>query len=249
MDDHFPAFLSPLWLARDSGSAFSSRTGATVSESDWAVTAVSKACCGHFFSLSAGLLGLGERAFPPQAGRRYVVELHNDEDITSSIILEASPMIRRRSRRAHLGVAARAQEIQQISPSIEVGARRLLKEAPMRSVSACARERASLAPGSRRARRRIQRGTFPFSSASRETSSIRRRQKTRQAASIRVRSALAAYSAASTGGATLRESSAISRYRSCHSVGPLEGETCTAVTLYSGQFVAQSELSVVTTLI
>ena len=30
-------------------------------------------------------------------------------------------------------------------------------------------------------------------------------------------------------------------YFSCHAVGPLEGETCTAVTLYSGQSVAQSE--------
>jgi hypothetical protein len=38
------------------------------------------------------------------------------------------------------------------------------------------------------------------------------------------------------------------RYRSCHSLGPLDVDTCTAVTLYSGQLVAQSELSVVTTL-
>ena len=34
----------------------------------------------------------------------------------------------------------------------------------------------------------------------------------------------------------------------CHSVGPFAGATCTAVTLYSGQFVAQSAKSVVTTL-
>ena len=39
-----------------------------------------------------------------------------------------------------------------------------------------------------------------------------------------------------------------SRYCSCHSLGPLDVDTCTAVTLYSGQLVAQSELSVVTTL-
>ena len=32
-----------------------------------------------------------------------------------------------------------------------------------------------------------------------------------------------------------------SRYSSCHSLGPFDGDTCTAVTLYSGQFVAQSE--------
>ena len=30
-------------------------------------------------------------------------------------------------------------------------------------------------------------------------------------------------------------------YSSCHALGPLDGETCTAVTLYSGQLVAQSE--------
>src|ERR1019366_3616394 len=47
--------------------------------------------------------------------------------------------------------------------------------------------------------------------------------------------------------ATRRLFSPMIRYRSCHSVGPLDGDTCTAVTLYSGQFVAQSELSVVTT--
>ena len=34
---------------------------------------------------------------------------------------------------------------------------------------------------------------------------------------------------------------------SCQGEGPLEGETSTAVTLYSGQLVAQSEYSVVTT--
>ena len=47
--------------------------------------------------------------------------------------------------------------------------------------------------------------------------------------------------------ATRRLFSPMIRYRSCHSVGPLDGDTCTAVTLYSGQLVAQSELSVVTT--
>jgi len=36
-----------------------------------------------------------------------------------------------------------------------------------------------------------------------------------------------------------------SSYSSCHSDGPLDGAICTAVTLYSGQFVAQSETSVV----
>jgi hypothetical protein len=34
---------------------------------------------------------------------------------------------------------------------------------------------------------------------------------------------------------------ACSSYSTCHSVGPFDGVTCTAVTLYSGQFVAQSE--------
>jgi hypothetical protein len=38
------------------------------------------------------------------------------------------------------------------------------------------------------------------------------------------------------------------RYSTCQSDGPFEGDTCTAVTLYSGQLVAQSEYSVVTTL-
>jgi hypothetical protein len=36
--------------------------------------------------------------------------------------------------------------------------------------------------------------------------------------------------------------------RSCQSLGPFDGDTCTAVTLYSGQLVAQSENSVVMTL-
>ena len=39
-----------------------------------------------------------------------------------------------------------------------------------------------------------------------------------------------------------------SSHSSCHSEGWLEGVTCTAVTLYSGQLVAQSEFSVVMTL-
>ena len=38
-----------------------------------------------------------------------------------------------------------------------------------------------------------------------------------------------------------------SRKRFCHSEGWLTRVACTAVTLYSGQFVAQSELSVVIT--
>ncbi len=37
--------------------------------------------------------------------------------------------------------------------------------------------------------------------------------------------------------------------RSAHAGTPDEGRTWTAVTLYSGQFVAQSEFSVVTTLV
>ena len=41
---------------------------------------------------------------------------------------------------------------------------------------------------------------------------------------------------------------ACSAYSCCHSVGPFDGDTWTAVTLYSGQLVAQSEYSVVTTL-
>src|SRR5450631_1381021 len=41
---------------------------------------------------------------------------------------------------------------------------------------------------------------------------------------------------------------ACSAYSLCQSLGPLDGATWTAVTLYSGQFVAQSENSVVTTL-
>ena len=39
------------------------------------------------------------------------------------------------------------------------------------------------------------------------------------------------------------------RLRSAHAGTPDEGRTWTAVTLYSGQFVAQSELSVVMTLV
>ena len=54
---------------------------------------------------------------------------------------------------------------------------------------------------------------------------------------------------ASLADVTRRLFSPMIRYRSCHSVGPLDGDTCTAVTLYSGQLVAQSELSVVTTLV
>src|SRR5450631_712007 len=56
------------------------------------------------------------------------------------------------------------------------------------------------------------------------------------------------HSAASAPSAIRRLCSACSRYRSCQSVGPLEREICTAVTLNSGQLVAQSEKSVVTTL-
>ena len=51
------------------------------------------------------------------------------------------------------------------------------------------------------------------------------------------------YSAASTVGAMRRLLRASSSYFSCHSVGPFEGVTWTAVTLYSGQLVAQSEYS------
>ena len=47
--------------------------------------------------------------------------------------------------------------------------------------------------------------------------------------------------------AVRRERAAWAAYSSCHSVSPFEGATCTAVTLYSGQLVAQSEKSVVTT--
>ncbi len=39
-----------------------------------------------------------------------------------------------------------------------------------------------------------------------------------------------------------------SKNRACQSDGPLVRRTCTAVTLYSGQLVAQSEKSVVMTL-
>src|SRR5262249_29903383 len=56
------------------------------------------------------------------------------------------------------------------------------------------------------------------------------------------------YSAASTTVVMRRLLRASSSYCSCHSVGPFEGAICTAVTLYSGQFVAQSEKSVVITL-
>ncbi len=56
------------------------------------------------------------------------------------------------------------------------------------------------------------------------------------------------HSAASGVVAMRRLNSDNSRYCSCHSLGPLDVDTCTAVTLYSGQLVAQSELSVVTTL-
>ena len=56
------------------------------------------------------------------------------------------------------------------------------------------------------------------------------------------------YSAASMVAAMRRLRRASSSYFSCHSVGPFDGVTCTAVTLYSGQLVAQSEYSVVTTL-
>lgn len=55
------------------------------------------------------------------------------------------------------------------------------------------------------------------------------------------------YSAACSG-AMRRLWRACSLYSLCHSVGPLDGATCTAVTLYSGQLVAQSEKSVVITL-
>jgi hypothetical protein len=56
------------------------------------------------------------------------------------------------------------------------------------------------------------------------------------------------YSAATSVWAMRRDCRVSSSYSSCHSVGPLEGMTCTAVTLYSGQLVARSENSVVTTL-
>ena len=55
------------------------------------------------------------------------------------------------------------------------------------------------------------------------------------------------YSAAIKGSATHRACRESSSYSSCHSEGPFEGMTCTAVTFYSGQLVAQSENSVVTT--
>src|SRR5262249_40346266 len=49
------------------------------------------------------------------------------------------------------------------------------------------------------------------------------------------------YSAATIFAAMRRLRSDSSSYCSCHSVGPFDGETWTAVTLYSGQLVAQSE--------
>src|SRR5688572_16794096 len=56
------------------------------------------------------------------------------------------------------------------------------------------------------------------------------------------------YSAASSAGRMRRLWRACSSYSVCQSDGPLDGATCTAVTLYSGQLVAQSEKSVVMTL-
>ena len=56
------------------------------------------------------------------------------------------------------------------------------------------------------------------------------------------------YSAASSRPAMRRLWRASALYSFCQSVGPLDGPTCTAVTLYSGQLVAQSEKSVVMTL-
>src|SRR5262245_57458387 len=55
------------------------------------------------------------------------------------------------------------------------------------------------------------------------------------------------YSAA-TSGLMRRVSREKRSYSSWYSVGPLEARTSTAVTLYSGQLVAQSEKSVVMTL-
>ena len=56
------------------------------------------------------------------------------------------------------------------------------------------------------------------------------------------------HSAASICPSIRRDRSDSSSYASCQSVGPLDGMTWTAVTLYSGQLVAQSLNSVVTTL-
>src|SRR5690606_4304521 len=56
------------------------------------------------------------------------------------------------------------------------------------------------------------------------------------------------YSAASSGLAMRRVCSERSSYSRCQSLGPFEGPTWTAVTLYSGQLVAQAEQSVVMTL-
>ena len=51
-----------------------------------------------------------------------------------------------------------------------------------------------------------------------------------------------AYSAGSSASslAMRRDRAACASYSSCQTVGPLDGVTCTAVTLYSGQLVAQS---------
>ncbi|SCB23492.1 hypothetical protein GA0061100_104503 [Rhizobium hainanense] len=49
-----------------------------------------------------------------------------------------------------------------------------------------------------------------------------------------------AHSAASIFPTMRRDCRACSSYSTCHCDGPFDGETCTAVTLYSGQFVAQS---------
>ena len=74
----------------------------------------------------------------------------------------------------------------------------------------------------------------------------RRRQAVRATRSIGGATRL--YSAASTAGAMRRLSRENSSYSSCQRDGPFDGEICTAVTLYSGQLVAQSEKSVVMTL-
>ena len=58
----------------------------------------------------------------------------------------------------------------------------------------------------------------------------------------------ARYSAATRGFSIRLFSRSRSSHSPCHSEGRLDGFTCTAVTLYSGQLVAQSEFSVVMTL-
>src|SRR5262245_8765384 len=63
----------------------------------------------------------------------------------------------------------------------------------------------------------------------------------------RHRAGLSGYSAATRRSAMRRLCRVSSSYSSCHSNGPFDGLTCTAVTLYSGQLVAQSKNSVVTT--